>query len=81
MAFNVEGNPPPEVTWKKGFKDLKVEPRYKVVLVLLDDYQFRKLNFCFVYHFQMWSKGGLEGENLVILGINQCRSEEEGVGC
>ena len=27
----------------------------------------------------MWTKGGLDGENLVILGINQCRSEEEGV--
>ena len=56
IAFNVEGNPAPQVTWNKGFKDLKVEPRYK-----------------------MWTKGGLDGENLVILGINQCRPEEEGV--
>ena len=26
----------------------------------------------------MWTKGGANGENLVILGINQCRPDEEG---
>ena len=26
----------------------------------------------------MWTKGGMDGENLVILGINQCRPDEEG---
>ena len=28
--------------------------------------------------FKIWTKGGADGENLVILGINQCRQDEEG---
>ena len=52
-------------------------------LVLLDEYPSIRDGhvgfFLTLYHFQMWTKGGLDGENLVILGINQCRSEEEGV--
>ena len=55
IAFNVEGNPPPKVTWMRGFEDLGMkQQRYK-----------------------MWTKGG-QDENLVILGINQCKQEDDG---
>ena len=30
VTFTVEGNPAPEVQFYKGFKDLSVEPRYKI---------------------------------------------------
>eukprot|EP00095_Tigriopus_kingsejongensis_P009290 maker-scaffold175_size286436-snap-gene-1.45 protein:Tk09290 transcript:maker-scaffold175_size286436-snap-gene-1.45-mRNA-1 annotation:"hypothetical protein LOAG_04544" len=54
IFFNIEGTPAPTVQFFKGFKDLNVEPRYKI-----------------------WTNGG-DGNNQVILGIKECRQEEEG---
>ncbi len=54
ILFTIEGNPVPDVSWHKGFKDLNMEPRYKT-----------------------WTDSS-SGVNQVILGIKECRQEEEG---